>query len=65
MPHPFDSTSPSPDLQHTARFAYSGESRFGPPYFSLQLTTTSSRNASSVMYISGRHHQRYWLYRNG
>jgi hypothetical protein len=37
MPHPFDSTSPSPDSQHTARFAYSGEIRFGPPYFSLSV----------------------------
>jgi hypothetical protein len=37
MPHPFDSTSPSPDSQHTAHFAYSGEIRFGPPYFSLAV----------------------------
>src|SRR4029450_1152494 len=37
MPHPFDSTSPSPDSQHTAHFVYSGEIRFGPPYFSLAV----------------------------
>jgi hypothetical protein len=37
MPHPFDSASLSPDLQHTARFSYSGEIRFGPPYFSLSV----------------------------
>ena len=37
MPHPFDSTSPSPDSQHTADFAYSGEIRFGPLYFSLSV----------------------------
>jgi hypothetical protein len=37
MDHPFDSTSPSPDTQHTAHFAYSGEIRFGPPYFSLSV----------------------------
>src|SRR4029079_13994750 len=37
MPHPFDSTSLSPDTQHTAHFAYSGEIRFGPAYFSLSV----------------------------
>src|ERR1043165_9331013 len=37
MPHPFDTSSPSPDSLHTAHFAYSGEIRFGPPYFSLSV----------------------------
>src|SRR5262249_28965423 len=32
-----DSSSPSPDSQHTAHFAYSGEIRFGPAYFSLSV----------------------------
>jgi hypothetical protein len=30
-------TSPSPDTQHTAHLLYSGEIRFGPPYFSLSV----------------------------
>ena len=30
-------SSPSPDTQHTAHFAFSGEVRFGPPYFSLSV----------------------------
>ena len=37
MAHPFDITAPSPDARHTAHFAYSGEVRFGPPYFSLSV----------------------------
>jgi hypothetical protein len=37
MAHPFDSTVPSPNTQHTAHFSYSGEIRFGPPYFSLAV----------------------------
>ena len=37
MAHPFDITSPSPDAQHIAHFAYSGDIRFGPPYFSLSV----------------------------
>ena len=37
MPHPFDTSSPSPDSLHMAHFAYSGEIRFGPPYFSLSV----------------------------
>jgi hypothetical protein len=41
MPHPFDITSSSPDAQHTAHFAYSGEVRFGPPYFSLSVDSYS------------------------
>jgi hypothetical protein len=41
MDHPFDITSPSPDTQHTAHFAYSGEVRFGPPYFSLSVDAHS------------------------
>jgi hypothetical protein len=35
--HPFDIISPSPDAQHIAHFAYSGDIRFGPPYFSLSV----------------------------
>ena len=41
MPHPFDIVSPSPDTQHTAHFAYGGEVRFGPPYFSLSVDAHS------------------------
>ena len=41
MNHPFDITSPSPDTQHAAYFAYSGEVRFGPPYFSLSVDAYS------------------------
>lgn len=41
MPHPFDSTSSSPDAQHTAHFAYAGDIRFGPPYFSLLVDAYS------------------------
>ena len=41
MGHPFDITSPSPDMQHTARLAYSGDIRFGPPYFSLLVDSYS------------------------
>ncbi|HEU5098887.1 MAG TPA: hypothetical protein VFU22_07710 [Roseiflexaceae bacterium] len=41
MTHPFDITSPSPDSRHTAHFAYSGEVRFGPPYFSLSVDAYS------------------------
>jgi hypothetical protein len=37
MAHPFDITSPSPDTRHTAQLAYSGDIRFGPPYFSLSV----------------------------
>jgi hypothetical protein len=37
MAHPFDIRSPSPDARHTALFAYAGEVRFGPPYFSLAV----------------------------
>jgi hypothetical protein len=37
MNHPFDIVSPSPDMQHTAQLAYSGEIRYGPPYFSLSV----------------------------
>jgi len=33
----FDITSPSPDGQHTAHFAFSGEIRFGPPYYALSV----------------------------
>jgi len=33
----FDITSPSPDRQHTAHFAFSGEIRFGPAYYSLSV----------------------------
>jgi len=41
MNHAFDITSPSPDRQHIAHFAYSGEVRFGPPYFSLSVDSYS------------------------
>jgi hypothetical protein len=37
MSDAFNITSPSPDTQHTAHFAFSGEIRFGPPYFSLSV----------------------------
>jgi hypothetical protein len=37
MSHTFDITSPSPDTQHIAHLAYSGDIRFGPPYFSLSV----------------------------
>lgn len=33
----FDITSPSPDGQHTAHFAFSGEIRFGPAYYALSV----------------------------
>jgi hypothetical protein len=33
----FDIISPSPDGQHTARLAFSGEIRFGPPYYALSV----------------------------
>jgi hypothetical protein len=33
----FNITSPSPDTRHTAHFAFSGEIRFGPPYFALSV----------------------------
>lgn len=33
----FDMTSPSPDGQHTAHFAFSGEIRFGPAYYALSV----------------------------
>jgi hypothetical protein len=39
--HPFDISAPSPDRQHSAHFAYSGEVRFGPPYFSLSVDAHS------------------------
>jgi hypothetical protein len=35
MHESFNITSPSPTTQHTARFLFSGEIRFGPPYYSL------------------------------
>jgi hypothetical protein len=41
MSHPFDSTSPLLGAQHIAHFAYSGEVRFGPPYFSLSVDAYS------------------------
>src|SRR5207253_8437475 len=31
----FNIASPSPNTQHTARLLFSGEIRFGPPYYSL------------------------------
>jgi hypothetical protein len=37
MDHPFNIVSPSPDAQHTTQLAYSGEIRYGPPYFSLSV----------------------------
>src|ERR1700712_1205656 len=37
MPHPFDITSPSPDMQHTAHFSYSGDIRCVPAYFALAV----------------------------
>lgn len=37
MAHSFDSTSHSPDRQHTASFFYAGDIRFGPSYFSLSV----------------------------
>src|SRR5215211_4691595 len=37
MSDAFNITSPSPDAQHTAHFAFSGEIRFGPAYFSLTV----------------------------
>jgi len=37
MSDAFNITSPSPDTQHTALFAFSGEIRFGPPYYSLSV----------------------------
>lgn len=33
----FNIASPSPDNQHTAQLAFSGEIRFGPPYYSLSV----------------------------
>ena len=33
----FNIASPSPDLQHRALFAFSGEIRFGPPYYLLSI----------------------------
>ena len=41
MAHPFDITAPSPDTRHTAHFAYRGDIRFGPPYFSLSVDAFS------------------------
>jgi hypothetical protein len=37
----FDITSPSPDGQHTAHFAFSGEIRFGPAYYALSVDGSS------------------------
>src|SRR4051794_7500365 len=33
----FNITSPSPNAQHTALFLFSGEIRFGPPYYGLSV----------------------------
>jgi hypothetical protein len=33
----FDINSPSPNTQHTAKFGFSGEVRFGPPYYVLSV----------------------------
>jgi hypothetical protein len=33
----FNIASPSPNTQHTAHFVFSGEIRFGPPYYSLSV----------------------------
>jgi hypothetical protein len=37
MHESFNIASPSPNTQHTAHFLFSGEIRFGPPYFSLSV----------------------------
>lgn len=37
MSSPFDIVSPSPDMRHRARLAFSGEVRFGPPYYVLSV----------------------------
>jgi hypothetical protein len=41
MAHPFDSTTHSPDRQHSASFFYAGDIRFGPSYFSLSVDRRS------------------------
>src|SRR5262245_9605334 len=33
----FNITSPSPNMQHRAHFAFSGEIRFGPSYYALSI----------------------------
>jgi hypothetical protein len=33
----FNITAPSPNTQHTAHLRFSGEIRFGPPYYSLSI----------------------------
>lgn len=40
-PDAFDTISPSPDGAHIARFLFSGEIRFGPPYYALALDDAS------------------------
>jgi hypothetical protein len=37
MHESFNIASPSPNTQHIAHFVFSGEIRFGPPYYSLSI----------------------------